>query len=296
MQLWNDWNTQVHEWASRHSIDARADSYIGNSDGTVDYLWIRSEDLLPGSPQRLECLHALAKFVGSTLTQEQICALSHQNVHDYGKSIEYKVLVSPEPHMDIGERWKQLERNKENERRHNGRGRQSPRRRLTPISVAKIVPSRFLRDFETWRDLVQSIAGKNVQPSTEGVLDGLIRRGIDLRKQWDLNDNGANMEETGVRREDILVLIQQLRVTMQETRLYKHNQRQKERPGDPNVKRRYGKWQAELANNTKLAKYFYQEGAKGLELFGYHPARVIHYQSADQEMIDDCPNAAVLQS
>jgi hypothetical protein len=289
MQLWNDWNTQVYEWATRHSIDKKADS---SSDVTVDYLWMRSEDLLPGSPRRLECLHALAKFVGSTLTQEQLCMLSHQDARDFGKSMEIKALDELElPPMDIGERWKQLEREKKSGPHHTS----SSTRRLQDISEAKIVPSRFLRDFEAWKSLVQSEMNKNVQKSKGFIIDGLIGHGNDLRKQWDVPDMDAQTEElreTGVSREDILVLIQQLRVKLQEIRLYK--QRQKERPGDPDVKMRYGKWKAVLANNTELATYFYQEGAKGLELFGYFPAREIKYQSVNQAMFSDCSDETAI--
>jgi hypothetical protein len=298
MQLWNDWNTQVNAWATRHSIDQKVDSNNDNKDVTVDYMWMRSEDLLPGSPQRLECLHALAKFVGSTLTPEQLCKLSQQVARDYGKSIDFKVLQEPKPPpMDTGERWKQLDRNNKKVRRLVRKA--STRRRLQDISATRTALSRFLQDFETWKDLVQSEVRKNVELSKDVVLNVLIDHGNDLRKKWDAYAFDAltvELKVTRVSREDILVLIQQLRVKLQETRLYNYKQKKNERPGGPNnVTRRYGKWQAQLANNTELAKYFYQEGAKGLELFGYYPAREIHYQSVDQATVHDCPNATAIQ-
>ena len=107
MQLWNDWNTQVHEWATRHGTSRGEQS----KQGDVEYLWMRSEDLLPGSPKRLECLHALAEFVGSTLTPNQLCTLSLQEARDYGKSVDVKELpqVSPQHTVaDIGERWRKM--------------------------------------------------------------------------------------------------------------------------------------------------------------------------------------------
>jgi hypothetical protein len=184
MQLWNDWNTQVNAWATRHSIDQKVDSNNDNKDVTVDYMWMRSEDLLPGSPQRLECLHALAKFVGSTLTPEQLCKLSQQVARDYGKSIDFKVLQEPKPPpMDTGERWKQLDRNNKKVRRLVRKA--STRRRLQDISATRTALSRFLQDFETWKDLVQSEVRKNVELSKDVVLNVLIDHGNDLRKKWD---------------------------------------------------------------------------------------------------------------
>lgn len=295
MQLWNDWNTQVHEWATRHAVD-NANSK-SDSDVTVDYLWMRSEDLLPGSPRRLECLHALAEFVGSTLTPEQLCALSQQDARDYGKSVEHKTLEAPEaPPMDIVGRWRQLELDKKTTGMLKGRHRRHeypPRRRLSEFKQreSKIVPSSFIRDFETWKGLVQSETGKAVEQSKEFVLNGLIGHGIDLRSQWDLNDFDVQVDklkEAGISKESTEVLIQQLRVKLQETRLYKHKRREEERPGDPNVTNRYGKWHGVLANNTELERYFYQEGAKGLEAFGYHPVKEIHYLTEEQMSILDC--------
>ena len=74
MQLWNDWNLQVLQWAKEHS------------DGeTFDYLTIRSEDLV--NPQtRFETLVRLAHFVGSTKTVKDLCCMSQKAVKDLGKS------------------------------------------------------------------------------------------------------------------------------------------------------------------------------------------------------------------
>jgi hypothetical protein len=298
MQLWNDWNTQVYDWATRHTFNTS----VSSDAVTVDYLWMRSEDLLPGSSKRLECLQALAEFVGSTLTPEQLCKLSQQDARDYGKSIEHKTLEDAEsPANNITARWRDIEERKkkrskkpQREKRQSHQG--SSKRRLSEVTKAKIVPSAFIRDFETWRGLVKSEIEKSQEESKEFILAGLIGHGEDLRKQWAMNhfDEGMReLKEAAINKEAISVLLHQVQVKQQETRLFKHKQQEKmkqgdRRSGDPNVKKRYGKWQGVLSNNTELATYFYQEGARGLELFGYHPAKDIHYLSGDQELISDC--------
>ena len=71
MKLWSDWNTQAMEWATEYSTDEGATV-------KVEYLWIRSEDLLPGSLRRRQAIQALAEYVGSTLSNDQLCCLSKQ--------------------------------------------------------------------------------------------------------------------------------------------------------------------------------------------------------------------------
>ena len=70
MQLWNDWNLQVREWA------------MTNPD-KVDYLAIRSEDLLQHPTWAWQ---ALAKFVGSQLSPKQICCKARKDLKDLGLS------------------------------------------------------------------------------------------------------------------------------------------------------------------------------------------------------------------
>lgn len=293
MQLWNDWNTQVYNWATRHQFGNAT-----NTDVTVDYLWMRSEDLLPGSPRRLECLQALAEFVGSTLTTNQLCILSQQDARDYGKSVERKEAHEFEKPlaMDIKERWKQIEKDKKKEMKKRHQDKHQPHqgsfnRRLSEVVQAKIVPSGFVEDFEVWKALVASELGKPEKESKAFVLSGLIGHGNDLREQWNLNSFDADREElkqAGVDQQVISVLVQQLQTKLQETRLFNHRRQQNEKPIDPNVTKRYGKWQAVLSNNTELSTFFYREGGRGLGLFGYHPARDIYYLSEESVLISDC--------
>ena len=71
IQLWNDWNYQVHMFAQNHSH-------------LVDYFMMRSEDLLL---KRQECFQGLADFVRATMSIQDICcASSAETMVDYGKS------------------------------------------------------------------------------------------------------------------------------------------------------------------------------------------------------------------
>eukprot|EP00536_Pseudo-nitzschia_multiseries_P002364 jgi/Psemu1/322523/estExt_fgenesh1_pg.C_310017 len=83
MQLWNDWNVKVHEWANDPLRNRRADDHAP----AVEYMMVRSEDLLvPNTVERLDALKALASFVGSSLTPEELCVLARRDPKDYGIS------------------------------------------------------------------------------------------------------------------------------------------------------------------------------------------------------------------
>jgi len=162
-----------------------------------------------------------------------------------------------------------------------------PRRRLFEQGP-KIVPTGFLRDFQAWNSLVLSNVEKDLSETKMFVLDGLIEHGHHLLEQWDLNhfDDPPQSEALKglVTKKEIQDIVEKLRERLHDARLFNHDHPQgskDQRPGDPDVKKRYGKWQSVLSNNTELAHYFYQEGAKGLELFGYHPYREIQYYDLD---------------
>lgn len=101
IQLWNDWNINVYRWASdpKHSGE------------DVDYMWIRSEDLLvAGSQERLDALTALAHFVGSTISNIELCALGRLGTIDYGQSMRtaYRSILHSRAgagESDILSRW-----------------------------------------------------------------------------------------------------------------------------------------------------------------------------------------------
>lgn len=122
IQLWNDWNVNVYQWA-KHSKD-------------IDYLWIRSEDLLvPGSPERLDTMAALTQFVGSTIPQAELCALSNMGTIDYGQSMRTasrSILHSKAGvgEMDVFAKWELQNRDAEKRMKEQQR-QQSVKRRLT---------------------------------------------------------------------------------------------------------------------------------------------------------------------
>jgi hypothetical protein len=154
IQLWNDWNVQVNDWATSSTITTTSGSkrydrknHNNNHDHDgIDYLWMRSEDLLPGSPLRFECLQKLAQFVGSTLTPEELCCLSQQGPRDYGKSIVHdprKVssildAASASSSRSIEAQWIRQERDKVNnaKRREGGRA--------AAVAAAEVVDRKVL--------------------------------------------------------------------------------------------------------------------------------------------------------
>lgn len=343
IQLWNDWNVQVHDWATgkdrkRNNKDGIKNKRQHNDD--VDYLWMRSEDLLPGSPRRLECLQMLAQFVGSTLTPDQLCCISQQGPKDYGKSLVQDprkvttLLGAASSTRSIEAQWHRQERDKRNTKeallkekeeslrqwqaalevreamldgrisqrlgpenvkntttgvtftnRTQQRTGRLRRRRLQQESAvapprAKIVPSNFIRDSGIWQGLALSALEKDAEVTRIFIVDGLISHGEDLLQQWELNhfDDQSATFDGMISKHEIQQLVLKLQIKVQQARLIAHRKKQAEqRPGDPNVKNRYGKWQGVLSNNTQLARYFYQEGQQGLERFGYHPFREIEF-------------------
>jgi hypothetical protein len=75
MQLWADWNKQVLDWEQVH-----------NDGHLFDYMVVRSEDLL--NPQiRFESLLQLADFVGSPMSERDICCISSAVPVDMGHSV-----------------------------------------------------------------------------------------------------------------------------------------------------------------------------------------------------------------
>ena len=80
MHLWNDWNTQLLEWEKAHAADK-----------DFDFLVVRSEDLLDPE-KKFESLVRMAKFVGSSMTREELCCLSRESAIDMGQSINSRAV------------------------------------------------------------------------------------------------------------------------------------------------------------------------------------------------------------
>lgn len=75
MQLWNDWNTEVGEWARTHA------------DGlSFDYMVMRTEDLVDPK-HKLDSLLHLATFVGLRPSPSELCCISIKDEKDMGLSV-----------------------------------------------------------------------------------------------------------------------------------------------------------------------------------------------------------------
>ena len=95
MQLWNDWNTKVWDWAQhelqRIQIQQAKKAHNGSSTTlstprTVpdfDYMVVRTEDLIH---RKFQVLQRLAEWTSSSRTLPELCCLSQYHVKDYGTS------------------------------------------------------------------------------------------------------------------------------------------------------------------------------------------------------------------
>jgi hypothetical protein len=84
MQLWNDWNLQVHQWGRDHLQSSSSLNTNNNNDN--NYLLMRSEDLVDPKT-RGDCWQRLADFVGSTLSAQQVCCAARSEPKDFGQSV-----------------------------------------------------------------------------------------------------------------------------------------------------------------------------------------------------------------
>ena len=93
MQLWNDWNVHLLEWATQNMITKTTNNTKLTTTTTTprfDFMVVRSEDFVQGKPEtKLRALQQLAHFVGSPLTRDQLCCLSQRDTRDMGQSHWY---------------------------------------------------------------------------------------------------------------------------------------------------------------------------------------------------------------
>jgi hypothetical protein len=218
MKLWSDWNTQAMEWAT---------TYASNKDANVkvQYLLMRSEDLLPGSLRRRQALQALAEFIGSTLSNEQLCCLTHQKARDYGKSVTHNAQTLQHNHpqqesplRSFVNRWREQERNKEyressdrtrrggggtgggghNRKQHNSPKHHNAHRKLVQHELnrgsndghrqnALAVASKLIQDVENWKHLAETTMEVDAKSAKVLAIQGLIDHGHTLLDDWKLN-------------------------------------------------------------------------------------------------------------
>ena len=132
--------------------------------------------------------------------------------------------------------------------------------------------SQLLKEVQAFERLVAT--GKETADYDE--LNKFMARGAELihlikRQQFD-DGGGEEYEELGTKEEDLARQINALE------RMAAHLRPHEKKDDVVDVEHRYGKWMAVLANDTELSKHFHEEGALGLELFGYEPRKVAEYK------------------
>eukprot|EP00588_Corethron_pennatum_P016814 CAMPEP_0194309022 /NCGR_PEP_ID=MMETSP0171-20130528/5989_1 /TAXON_ID=218684 /ORGANISM="Corethron pennatum, Strain L29A3" /LENGTH=493 /DNA_ID=CAMNT_0039061981 /DNA_START=373 /DNA_END=1851 /DNA_ORIENTATION=- len=77
MELWNDWNVQAHNWLRLH--DQQKETPL-NTASLLDHATVRVEDTMSEDISvRFSAFKSIASFVGSTLTDEEICCVANKD-------------------------------------------------------------------------------------------------------------------------------------------------------------------------------------------------------------------------
>ncbi len=74
MQLWSEWNSDLLTWEREHNSP---------SEPSLDYFVLRLEDLLDEETRFLQ-IKRVAEFVGSQMTNEQLCCVALERTEDMG--------------------------------------------------------------------------------------------------------------------------------------------------------------------------------------------------------------------
>lgn len=91
IRLWSDWNSQLHSWA-KHYVESRMQRQLSESSGAAfspsrsfGYIAIHTEDVVSESRAiRFSAIHHLARFVGSTISNDKICCLAVEDIEFMG--------------------------------------------------------------------------------------------------------------------------------------------------------------------------------------------------------------------
>lgn len=77
IKLWSDWNSQVY----KYSLNRMKKSQQDKSNGRFDYFMLHSEDLvIDDIDQKFSSLSKLASFVGSSLSNDEVCCIAKQGM------------------------------------------------------------------------------------------------------------------------------------------------------------------------------------------------------------------------
>lgn len=83
IKLWSDWNSDIYEYSLQYYQQL---SYQKESIKSFGYHLIHTEDLIQDNniPIKFNTIYHLAKFIGSTLSNDQLCCLAKRNVQFMG--------------------------------------------------------------------------------------------------------------------------------------------------------------------------------------------------------------------
>jgi hypothetical protein len=315
MQLWNDWNLQVHNWSKRQN-------------GTVDYLVMRSEDLLDPS-KRFERLEKLADFVGSNIAKDKLCCLSQKSTVDFGASSHFGQDLADEKRAGFRRpfnplRGKRFQRHDPfgdlgalEEKELRGHMHRQDSIRQDTAQKARIVAQQDRDSFE-----------QQGSPALEGDVSPFKKMSLEQADQLQLDAfDGESPQRRRLTEETAIFFLdyERWKESTNQTERMEYNDITKlisiggglqawwkknsemldekisesdivetlnllerladERRANPitdnhaEINQRYGKWEKALENRSEVFKYFHREGAEGLKLFGYEPRKQFTYQS-----------------
>ena len=302
MQLWNDWNVDLYEWAmkekqrnaaaasSMHKTKKKKKNDDDDDDDdfpSFDYLVVRSEDFL-NPDTKFQSLQVLANFIGSTLTEQEICCLSQRQSRDMGQS---HVFNYNHTNQTSGvTRWNHGHSSLSNAavpKRLRDRDTSSAALSNT-LLLEKESPRRRLFELELLeRQLVQHKG--QWTPEMAAQHGGL--RHMDHSHNKTKIDRLAGLRHHDRQRDELRLrgvghgrgppldygdeALGKLMMDQLED-LYARKTLSKNR----SVTERYGKWSYLLELNSSLFLLFHSEGARGLQLFGYEPRKDTLYDAA----------------
>ena len=87
IRLWSDWNARSALWARNHTKTTK-DGLVNTKDYAIDHHLLKMEDLMDSSVAvRYKAISALAAWVGSTATIQDMCNMAGASIKDYGASV-----------------------------------------------------------------------------------------------------------------------------------------------------------------------------------------------------------------
>ena len=326
MQLWNDWNVNLYEWAmnattkSKTSASSSSSNNNKNNNNNFEYLVVRSEDFL--NPEtKFQALQVLANFVGSPLTVEQLCCLSRQNARDMGQSHSYNYIKNQTSITSTTVQGGMLR----DKNLLNGRVPARDRASKSRAGGAKTMTMTTGRSVHHRRLLLSEDRPRRRRLFE---LELLERHSIPVHKgQWTPGAHGRNRTVSQQQASDTTKIVIDMhnaaaaragqhgvrrrlpiqgrgsrgipppldygdealgKLMMEELQDLVRKQ-QTVSNQNRSVAQRYGKWSYLLEPNSTLSLLLHAEGARGLQIFGYEPRRNTMYAASSSSSTATTP-------